>query len=160
ERSKYFRTVSDQLRKEADVLATTMTTEMGKPVTQGLAEIEKCAVTFDFYADRGETFLADEPLEMSHARVQYQALGIVLAIMPWNFPFWQVVRCACPILMAGNAMVLKHAPNVMGCAILMERVFEKAGFPANIFRALKINVQQVSAVLAHSAVSGVTLTGS
>ena len=160
ERSAHFRAVATQLRKRAEELAIVMATEMGKPVTQGAAEIEKCAVNCDYYAEHAEALLADEPLQLEKARIQYQPLGAVLAIMPWNFPFWQVLRCVGPVLMGGNAMVLKHAPNVMGCAIRIEEVLEDARLPRNVFRTLKISVPQVPAVIAHPTISAVTLTGS
>jgi len=137
-----------------------MALEMGKPIRQGLAEVEKCAGNCDFYAEHAEAFLADEKLKLEQARIQYQPLGTVLAVMPWNFPFWQVLRCVAPILMAGNAMVLKHASNVMGCAVLLEQVLERAGLPNNVFRTLKITARQVPNVIRHPVVSAVTLTGS
>jgi len=137
-----------------------MALEMGKPIRQGLAEVEKCAGNCDFYAEHAESFLADEKLKLEQARIQYQPLGTVLAVMPWNFPFWQVLRCVAPILMAGNAMVLKHASNVMGCAVLLEQVLERAGLPNNVFRTLKITARQVPNVIRHPVVSAVTLTGS
>ena len=104
-----------------------MALEMGKPVTQGLAEVEKCAANCEFYADMAASFLATDRLTLGYARTDYQPLGTILAVMPWNFPFWQVLRCLAPVLMAGNAMVLKHASNVMGCAVLLERVVDRAG---------------------------------
>src|SRR5215813_8246666 len=160
ERAKHFRAIAAQLRKEADEIAKTMALEMGKPITQGLAEVEKCAGNCDFYAEHGESFLVDEKLNLDGARIQYQPLGTVLAVMPWNFPFWQVFRCVAPVLMAGNAMVLKHASNVMGCAVLLEQVLDRAGLPKNVFRTLKISARQVTNVIRHPVVSAVTLTGS
>ena len=160
ERAKHFRAVSVQLRKQSHEVAVMMATEMGKPITQGLAEIEKCAMNCDFYAEHAEQLLADEPLQVQQARIQYEPLGTVLAVMPWNYPFWQVLRCVGPVLMAGNAMVLKHASNVMGCAVLMEQVLEAAGLPRNVFRTLKISARQVGAVISHPTISAVTLTGS
>jgi succinate-semialdehyde dehydrogenase/glutarate-semialdehyde dehydrogenase len=160
ERSKHFRAIAAQLRNEANEIATRMALEMGKPVTQGLAEVEKCAGNCDFYAEHAESFLADEKLNLEQARIHYQPLGTVLAVMPWNFPFWQAVRCLAPVLMAGNAMVLKHASNVMGSAILLEQVLDRAGLPKNVFRTLKISARQVSAVIRHPVISAVTLTGS
>ena len=159
-RSEHFRAVATQLRREAEDLAKIMALEMGKPLKQGLAEIEKCAVNSDFYAEHAESFLADEKLTIEEALIRYQPLGTVLAVMPWNFPFWQVLRCAGPVLMAGNALVLKHASNVMGSAIEVERVFERAGLPKNLFRTLRISSGQVEAVIRHPTVSAVTLTGS
>ena len=160
ERSKYLRAIASELRKETAGLAKLMALEMGKPVRQGEAEIRKCADNCDFYAEHAESFLADERLTIEGALVRYQPLGTVLAVMPWNFPFWQVLRCAGPVLMAGNAMVLKHASNVMGSAVEIERVMERAGLPENVFRTLRISSGQVEAVIRHPAVSAVTLTGS
>lgn len=160
ERAKYFRKVAAQLREDAPELAKMMTLEMGKPMTQGLAEIEKCASNCDFYAEHAEGFLADEPLPLERARIVYEPMGTVLAVMPWNYPFWQVLRCVGPILMAGNAMVLKHASNVTGCAVLIEEVLERAGLPKNVFRTLKISIPQVGDAIRHPTVTAVTLTGS
>lgn len=160
ERSRHFRAIAAQLRKEADEIAKTMALEMGKPITQGLAEVEKCASNCEFYAEHAVSFLADEKLQMEQALVRYQPLGTVLAVMPWNFPFWQVLRCVGPIIMAGNAMVLKHASNVMGCAILIEDILTRAGLPKDVFRSLKITARQVPNVIRHPTISAVTLTGS
>jgi succinate-semialdehyde dehydrogenase / glutarate-semialdehyde dehydrogenase len=160
QRAVHIRAIGEQLRKEAQELARLMALEMGKPLAQGLAEIEKCAQNCEFYAEHAESFLADEPLPIDNARTVYQPLGTLLAIMPWNFPFWQVIRCVGPVLMAGNAMVLKHAENVTGCGILLEEVLDRAGLPKNVFRTLKISVPQVPAVINHPAVAAVTLTGS
>jgi succinate-semialdehyde dehydrogenase/glutarate-semialdehyde dehydrogenase len=127
-----------------------------------LAEGEKCAATCDFYAENAERFLAREPVAMAGYRsfVTFNPLGAVLAIMPWNFPFWQVFRFAAPALMAGNAAVLKHASNVPGCALAVEEVFRRAGFPEHLFRTLMIGSAQVGEVIAHPFVGAVTLTGS
>jgi succinate-semialdehyde dehydrogenase/glutarate-semialdehyde dehydrogenase len=160
ERSTHFRAIAAQLRKEANEIARTMALEMGKPIAQGLAEVEKCAGNCDYYAEHAASFLADEKLTLEQARIQYQPLGTVLAVMPWNFPYWQVIRCVGPIMMAGNAMVLKHASNVMGCAVLLEEVVERAGLPRNVFRTLKISARQVPNVIRHPTISAVTLTGS
>lgn len=160
QRAPYFHAIAAQLRKEAPELARMMALEMGKPLTQGLAEIEKCATNCEFYAEQGASFLADEVLPMDDARIVYEPLGTVLAVMPWNYPFWQVLRCVAPILMAGNAMVLKHASNVMGSAVLIEEVLERAGLPKNVFRTLKVSARQVKAVIEHPTISAVTLTGS
>jgi len=159
-RSKHFKAIAAQLRKEANEIAKTMALEMGKPLSQGLAEVEKCAGNCDFYAEHASTFLADEQLKFEQARIQYQPLGTVLAVMPWNYPFWQVLRCVGPIIMAGNAMVLKHASNVMGCAVQLEEVLNRAGLPQNVFRTLKISARQVPNVIRHPVISAVTLTGS
>jgi succinate-semialdehyde dehydrogenase/glutarate-semialdehyde dehydrogenase len=160
ERSKHFKAIAAQLRKEANEIAKTIALEMGKPLSQGLAEVEKCAGNCDFYAEFASTFLADEQLKFEQARIQYQPLGTVLAVMPWNYPFWQVLRCVGPIIMAGNAMVLKHASNVMGCAVQLEEVLNRAGLPQNVFRTLKISARQVPNVIRHPVISAVTLTGS
>jgi succinate-semialdehyde dehydrogenase/glutarate-semialdehyde dehydrogenase len=160
ERARHLRALAAQLRKDAHEIATAMAVEAGKPITQGLAEVEKCAANCDFYAEAGATMLAPEELQLQGARLEYEPLGTVLAVMPWNFPFWQVVRCAAPALIAGNAMVLKHASNVMGCAVLLEDVFKRAGLPKNIFRTLKISARQVPKAIKHPVIAAVTLTGS
>ena len=150
------------LRAEAKGLARLMAEEMGKPVRDGVAEIEKCAAACAFFADRAAAFLAPEPVktDAQASVVHFNPLGVVLAVMPWNFPFWQVFRFAAPGLMAGNAAVLKHASNVPGCATAIEDVFRRAGFPANLFRTLLIESDQVAAVLEHPRVRAATLTGS
>jgi len=160
QRAVYLRAVAAQLRKEKTELARMMALEMGKPITQGEQEVEKCAGNCEFYADRAAELLADEKLEMGNARVIYQPLGTLLAIMPWNFPLWQVLRIIAPVLMAGNAMVLKHAANVTGCAILIDEVLQRAGVPKNVFRTLKISSRQVADVIRHPTISAVTITGS
>jgi len=139
-----------------------MTEEMGKPIVQSRAEIEKCASVCDFYAQKAKEFLTPEKIETDAQKsyVSFQPLGIVLAVMPWNFPFWQVFRFLAPALMAGNAGVLKHASNVPGCALAIEEVIRKAGFPQNLFRALLIGSKDVNSVIEHSLVKAVTLTGS
>jgi succinate-semialdehyde dehydrogenase/glutarate-semialdehyde dehydrogenase len=140
-----------------------MAVEMGKPVADGRAEADKCAWACDYYAERAEGFLADQPAETEAAKsyVAFRPLGVVLAVMPWNFPFWQVFRFAAPGLMAGNAAVLKHASNVPGCALAIEDVFRRAGFPDGLFRTLLIGSGRVEdEVLAHPKVRAATLTGS
>jgi succinate-semialdehyde dehydrogenase/glutarate-semialdehyde dehydrogenase len=139
-----------------------MAEEMGKPITQGKAESEKCAWVCDYYAEHAEAFLAPEPVETdaSKSYVAFKPLGVVLAVMPWNFPFWQVFRFAAPALMAGNVGVLKHASNVPGCALAIEDIFRQAGLPANVFRTLLIGSKQVAAIIEHPVVRAVTLTGS
>jgi len=150
------------LRKHRDEFAVLMATEMGKPVQAGRAEIEKCAMVCEYYAEHGESFLADQIIgsDASKSFVAFQPLGVILAIMPWNFPFWQVFRFAAPTLMAGNAGVLKHASNVTGCALAIEDVFKEAGFPEHLFRTLKLGSKQVATVIEHPVVQAVTLTGS
>jgi succinate-semialdehyde dehydrogenase/glutarate-semialdehyde dehydrogenase len=150
------------LRERKHELAKLMAVEMGKPMKQGVAEAEKCAWVCDYYADSAEAHLAPDVIktESSKSYVAFEPLGIVLAIMPWNFPFWQVYRFAAPALMAGNAGVLKHASNVPGCALAIEKIFTQAGFPPGVFRTLLIGNKQVKAVIEDPLVRAVTLTGS
>src|SRR5687767_11673829 len=150
------------LRERKHELAKLMAVEMGKPLKQGVAEAEKCAWVCDYYADSAEAHLAPDVIktESSKSFVAFEPLGIVLAIMPWNFPFWQVYRFAAPALMAGNAGVLKHASNVPGCALAIEKIFTQAGFPPGVFRTLMIGNKQVKAVIEDPLVRAVTLTGS
>lgn len=142
--------------------ARLMVLEMGKPIQQARAEVEKCASVCRYYASHAERFLAPEPIatENTESFIAYNPLGVVLAVMPWNFPFWQVFRFAAPALMGGNAGLLKHASNVMGCAMAIEEVFRKAGFPENVFRTLRIAGRDVAAVIENPLVKAVTLTGS
>lgn len=150
------------LRENSIKYAELMTGEMGKPCTEAAAEIEKCAWVCEYYAEHAESFLKDELIETdaSKSYISFQPLGVVLAVMPWNFPFWQVLRFAAPALMAGNAAVLKHASNVCGCALAIEEVFRNVGFPENLFRTLLIGSDQVSEIIAHENIKAVTLTGS
>ncbi|HSH09708.1 MAG TPA: NAD-dependent succinate-semialdehyde dehydrogenase [Oceanipulchritudo sp.] len=150
------------LRERHHDLAVLITQEMGKPIQQSLAEIEKCAWVCDYYSQHGPAFLADEPVETGDQRsyVAYQPIGLVLAVMPWNFPFWQVFRFAAPALTAGNGIVLKHASSVCGCALAIERIFLEAGFPHNLFRSLLIPAGEVDHVIASPHVRAATLTGS
>ncbi|MBT4359653.1 MAG: NAD-dependent succinate-semialdehyde dehydrogenase [Candidatus Marinimicrobia bacterium] len=162
QRSILMHTAASVLRNEKDDLARLMALEMGKVIHEAQAEIEKCAWVCDFYADNAKAFLADEIVgtNASKSFVSFEPIGIVLAVMPWNFPFWQVFRFAAPALMAGNAAVLKHASNVPGCALAIENIFVKAGFPENLFRTLMISASQVEAVIMNPHVKAVTLTGS
>src|ERR687888_1198322 len=150
------------LRAQQAEYARLMALEMGKPVTQGEAEVEKCAWGCEYYAEHAGRFLAPQPRETDAARsyVRFDPLGPVLAIMPWNFPFWQVFRFAAPALMAGNAGILKHASNVPRCALEIERVFRAAGLPEGLFTTVLIGSAQVDAVIEHPLVQAVTLTGS
>jgi succinate-semialdehyde dehydrogenase/glutarate-semialdehyde dehydrogenase len=150
------------LRSRADEFARLMALEMGKPVAQGRAEMEKCARNCEFYAQNAERLLAPEFVATDAAKsfVTFEPLGTVLAIMPWNFPFWQVFRCAAPILMAGNTLLLKHASNVSGCALAIAEVFSQAGFPEGVFRALLIGSHAVPEIIRQTGIIGVTLTGS
>ncbi|MBT7579926.1 MAG: NAD-dependent succinate-semialdehyde dehydrogenase [Candidatus Marinimicrobia bacterium] len=162
QRSILMHTAASVLRNEKDDLARLMALEMGKVIHEAQAEIEKCAWVCDFYADNAKAFLADEIVETNASKsfVSFEPIGIVLAVMPWNFPFWQVFRFAAPALMAGNAAVLKHASNVPACALAIEKIFVKAGFPENLFRTLMISASQVEAVIMNPYVKAVTLTGS
>jgi len=162
QRSKLMHNAAAILRDNADKYARTMALEMGKTVVSGRAEIEKCAWVCEFYADNAEKFLADELIESDATRsfVAYQPIGTVLAVMPWNFPFWQVFRFATPALMAGNTGVLKHASNVPECALQIEQVFQEAGFPENAFRTILIGSRMVEGVIRDDRVKAVTLTGS
>lgn len=151
-----------ELRRRKDDLAGLMTREMGKTTADGRAEIEKCAATCDYYAEHAEAFLADEAVsvEDAAAKVVHRPLGTILAVMPWNFPFWQVFRFAAPTLMAGNTAVLKHASNIPGCALATEEVFAAAGFPPDVFRAVLIPSGDVAALIDDPAIAAVSLTGS
>ena len=150
------------LRRRAREFGELMTAEMGKPVAGGVAEAEKCAWVCEYYAEQAGTILADQEVEAGGSRsfVTFQPLGVILAVMPWNFPFWQVFRFAAPNLMAGNAGLLKHASNVPGCALAIEEVFKEAGFPDGLFRSLLIPGSRVDKVIEHDRVRAVTLTGS
>ena len=152
--------LEDQDKKKQ--LSITMTTEMGKPIKAAVAEVEKCAWVCRYYAENAQRFLADEMVETNASRsyVHYQPLGPVLAVMPWNFPFWQVFRFAAPALMAGNVALLKHASNVPGCALAIEEVFRDAGFPGGTFQTLLIGSDAVGGVIEDERVKAVTLTGS
>jgi succinate-semialdehyde dehydrogenase/glutarate-semialdehyde dehydrogenase len=161
ERAAAMRRAAEVLRAGAGEYARMTALEMGKPIRDGAAEIGKCALACDFYAENAERFLAREPVATSAAKsfVAFEPLGVVLAVMPWNFPFWQVFRFAAPALMAGNAAVLKHASNVPGCALAIEDAFRSAGFPEHLFRTLLIESRQVDAVIENPRVRAATLTG-
>ncbi|MEJ2555325.1 MAG: NAD-dependent succinate-semialdehyde dehydrogenase [Anaerolineae bacterium] len=150
------------LRDHTEEYAELMAQEMGKPIKDGRAEVEKCAWVCDYYADQAETFLQREIVETDASKsfITFQPLGVVLAIMPWNFPLWQVFRFAAPALMAGNGGVLKHASNVPGCALAIEDIFRRAGFPENVFSSLLVGSSQVNAIIENPLVAAVTLTGS
>ena len=161
-RASLMRKAAGVLRQQNPDLARLMADEMGKPLAQGIAEVEKCAWVCDYYADSAELHLAPDVIttESTKSYVAFDPLGVVLAIMPWNFPFWQVFRFAAPALMAGNVGILKHASNVPGCALAIESIFQEAGFPDDVFRTLLIGSKQVQAVIEHPLVRAVTLTGS
>ncbi|HLX07231.1 MAG TPA: NAD-dependent succinate-semialdehyde dehydrogenase [Thermoanaerobaculia bacterium] len=162
ERAPLLRAAGRLLRERRRDYAELMTREMGKVLAGGLAEIDKCAAVCDFYAARAATFLAPEVVatEASRSFVAFEPLGVVLAVMPWNFPFWQVFRFAAPALMAGNAGILKHASNVPGCALAIEEVCRDAGLPDGLFRTLLVPSKGVERVIEHPRVVAVTLTGS
>lgn len=162
ERCALMRKAAEVLRDNSEKFARIITEEMGKLVKDARAEIEKCAVGCDYYADHGPEFLKDEILESDAGKsfVAYLPMGTVLAVMPWNFPFWQVFRFAAPALVAGNTGVLKHASNVPSCAEAIEFVFKEAGFPQGVFRSLMINASQVKKVIEDPRINAVTLTGS
>ena len=166
ERAASMRRAADLLDAERDEIARTMTAEMGKPLVQARAEAAKCATAMRFYADHAELFLAPQPLpepsvvKASQAMTRWQPLGVVLAVMPWNFPLWQVVRFAAPALMAGNTGLLKHSSNVPQTALYLESLFSRAGFAEGCFQTLLIGSAAVEAVLRDPRVAAVTLTGS
>jgi succinate-semialdehyde dehydrogenase / glutarate-semialdehyde dehydrogenase len=162
QRAKYLRALSAALLAQRNELAALATEEMGKPIAQARAEIEKSALLCTYYARHTARLLADErPANApKNSRVCFEPLGIVLAIMPWNFPFWQVFRAAIPTLAAGNAVLLKHAPNVPGCALAVEKIFRQAGVPAGVFQVLLTGTEPVSRLIADPRIRGVTLTGS
>ncbi len=150
------------LRDNVEEYAQMITAEMGKPISESRAEVNKCAWVCDYYAENAAEFLAIEEISTDASRsfVRYDPLGTVFAIMPWNFPFWQVFRFAAPTLTSGNTALLKHAPNVFGCALKIEEVFIKAGYPEGVFQNLIVHHEHTEKIIAHDAVKAVTLTGS
>ncbi len=161
-RSQLMYNAAKTLRKNVKQYSELMTIEMGKPIAQARAEVEKCAWVCEYYAENAKKFLSDEIIktEATKSFVTYQPIGIVLAVMPWNFPFWQVFRFAAPNLMAGNTGILKHASNVSGCALAIENVFKEAGFPDNAFRSILVSSKNVNEVISNAHIKAVTLTGS
>ncbi|MEJ2881080.1 NAD-dependent succinate-semialdehyde dehydrogenase [Pedobacter sp. GR22-6] len=162
DRTRLMNSLAAQLHNQRDSLANLMALEMGKPLKDGLAEINKCQGVCEYYASNAAAFLKDQQVETEATKsyVSFQPLGIVLAIMPWNFPFWQVFRFLAPALMAGNCGLLKHASNVPGCAMAIEQLIKDAGFPDHVFQTLMIGSSAVNKVIAHPSVKAVTLTGS
>lgn len=162
ERAELLEKAADVLEERKDELARHMTLEMGKPLAQAVGEVKKCAWVCRHYAEHGEEYLSDEPIktDSSHAYVRHLPLGPVLAVMPWNFPFWQVFRFAAPALMAGNVALLKHASNVWRCALDIEDVLREAGFPNGCFQTLLVGSEKVERVLSDRRVKAATLTGS
>jgi succinate-semialdehyde dehydrogenase/glutarate-semialdehyde dehydrogenase len=161
-RSAIIHKAAEVLRARKDEFARLMTEEMGKTITDGRAEVEKCAFHCDWFADHAQTYLANEPIDFDgeEAFVTFNPIGIVLAVMPWNFPFWQVFRFAASALMAGNGALLKHASNVPGCALAIEEVLHQAGVPRDLFRTLLLPSRDVEALIKDGNISAVTLTGS
>jgi succinate-semialdehyde dehydrogenase/glutarate-semialdehyde dehydrogenase len=162
QRAEVLRKVAVQLHSQRDNYAAIITQEMGKLLREARAEVEKCAGVCEYYAQHAEDFMRAEPVasDAGNSYIAYQPLGVVLAIMPWNFPFWQVFRAAAPALMAGNALALKHAPNVPQCALAIEALFRDCGLPEGVFANLMIEVEQAAEAIASPHVHAVTLTGS
>ncbi|BAZ45069.1 aldehyde dehydrogenase [Chondrocystis sp. NIES-4102] len=162
QRSQWLKQAAAILEKDKQKFAQIMTTEMGKTLTSAIAEVEKCAAVCNFYAEKAPEFLEDLTIasDASHSYVSYQPLGVILAVMPWNFPFWQVFRFAAPALMAGNVGILKHASNVPQCATAIEEIITQAGFPGGVFQTLLIEASQVKTIIADGRVKAATLTGS
>lgn len=161
-RADLFQSLARVLRDSKDFFSQTISREMGKILSESRAEIEKCALTCDFYASHGEAFMKDELIssEGKKSFIAFEPLGAVFGIMPWNFPFWQVMRAALPAIMAGNVFLLKHAPNVSLCSKEIEKAFREAGFPENIFQSLIIDIDLTEKIISGNIIQGVTLTGS
>ncbi|MGL5112163.1 MAG: aldehyde dehydrogenase family protein, partial [Flavobacterium sp.] len=161
ERADKMKKLADILRARKDELGMLISNEMGKILSEGIAEVEKSAGNCDFYAENAQKMLKDEYYDTPFKSMSvYDPSGAVFAIMPWNYPFWQVLRYAAPAIMAGNVTLLKHAPNVIGCAKAIENAFLEAGFPEGVFQQINIDIPQVESVIASDIVSGITLTGS
>jgi succinate-semialdehyde dehydrogenase len=162
QRAQLLINLGQALRNNAEAMANMITLEMGKPMTQARGEIEKCAQLCEWYAEQGPAMLSAEPtlVEGGKARIEYRPLGPILAVMPWNFPIWQVLRGAVPTLLAGNTFVLKHAPNVMGSAYLLLEAFKQADFPEGVFEVINVTPDGVSKAIADPRIAAVTLTGS
>jgi len=162
ERSRLMNRMAGLLRERKEEYAVLITSEMGKIISESRAEVEKCAWLCEYYAEHTESMLQTEYFETdgSKSYVRFDPVGVIYAIMPWNFPFWQVLRFAVPTIMAGNTAILKHAPNVTGCSLAIEKLFADAGFPDSVFRTLIIPVELSESVIANPLVQGVTLTGS
>ncbi len=161
-RAQYLKKAAAILRKDQDKFARTITLEMGKAISEAKSEVEKCAWVCDYFAENAEEFLKDDVIasDAQKSYIRHEPIGAVLAIMPWNFPFWQVFRFAAPSLMAGNIGLLKHAPNVCRCALHIEDIFREAGIPEGVFQSLIIDVDKVEGILEHPFVQAATLTGS
>lgn len=162
QRGEFFGRAAHVLRERSEAWATLMTHEMGKPLREAKSEVEKCAWVCEYYAENAASFLADQTIKSDAGKsyVSYEPLGTILAVMPWNFPFWQVFRFAAPTLMAGNTAILKHAENVPRCALAIEEVFLEAGFPDGVFHTLLVDRHAVPDLMADPRIHGVSLTGS
>ena len=162
DRGVHMRNIAQKIRDDQEAYAQLLTSEMGKTITQARAEVEKCAVNFDHYADSSHEYLRSRTVktEAAESYVSYEPLGVILNVMPWNFAFWQALRMAAPILMAGNTIVLKHASNVPGSALAMEALMLEAGLPEGVYQTLLISSSQVESVIENDIVKGVSLTGS
>lgn len=161
ERSNKLIKLASLLRKQKEQLGRIITLEMGKPISQSIAEVEKCAWVCEYYAEEGPGFLRPKSIktEATESYIHYSPMGIIFAVMPWNFPFWQVFRCAAPNILAGNAILLKHAPNTTACGLAIEQLFSEVGF-ADHFKTIIADIPQIEAIIANPKITGVTLTGS
>lgn len=161
-RGSLFNKIAGKLREKKELLSTLMTSEMGKPIKEAEAEVEKCVWVCEYYAENAEFFLKDDLIisDASESYVEYDPLGCILAIMPWNFPLWQVFRFAAPTIMAGNTGILKHASNVPQCSLAIQDLFEEAGFPKGVFQSVLISGEETDRLIAHDTIKAVTLTGS
>ncbi len=161
-RVQVIRAMAKVMRRESETMSLMITREMGKPIAQAKAEIEKCAALCDWYAEHGPSMLADELRAMPNGRafVSYQPIGAIFAVMPWNFPFWQVMRGAVAILLGGNAYVLKHSSNVMGAAYMLEKAWTESGLPAGVFAVVNVGHEEASRIIADRRIAAATVTGS
>jgi succinate-semialdehyde dehydrogenase len=163
ERVACYRRLAETMRRRSEPLAQLITSEMGKTIREARAEVEKCALALEWFAEHGPAFLEDEPVEVEggdRVYVSFLPIGPVLAVMPWNIPLWQVLRGAGPIMLSGNGLLLKHATNVMGCAYALQDAYEASGFPKHLFANLNISNQTVDGLLQDPRIAAVTLTGS
>lgn len=157
-----FQNLAKQLEKEKQSIAQMAVDEMGKPLNQAISEVEKCKLACEYYIETAESSLSPRTIDTDAglSMVYFQPLGCILSVMPWNFPYWQVLRCAIPAIMSGNVVLLKHASNVSGCALMIENLFKNAGFPDSIFKTLLISSDRVETLISDFRVKGVSLTGS
>ncbi|MEP7128280.1 MAG: aldehyde dehydrogenase family protein, partial [Chitinophagales bacterium] len=161
-RNQLVRNIAERLRLNKENYARSISLEMGKILSESRIEIEKCAVTCEYYAQHGKEFLKDEIIatDAKKTLIAFQPIGAIFGIMPWNFPFWQVIRAAVPTILAGNVFLLKHAPNVSMCSKEIETLFLEAGFPEGVFQSLIVDIEVTEKIISHDIVQGVTLTGS